>query len=324
MPPSRSFSTRRFCDPVPMIASSEETPPDDYFLAHIHWFMTLIDHLDERYTNRFVGNVGRPGSDLSEDDALLGPFASSYRVANCLTIALDQLRAVRAILRPEADGPVSVPFIGPYPNIRAVLEASALAIYLLESDDPRERQARALRAAWDGILHDEDIVEAECSIDRDTDDAETRSRKTRELADNLAETKSYKDVVRAQAKKLRLPVALYSNRLPGFRAIVRSAAQNQSFSAENARFIWQMLSGMAHPSFRRNSQLSEVTSLGENAGVSGDFPQTKVGFLNSSIDISVTLFVKALELTSIRANDLSIRWLARRDLPDPPAWNMTG
>ena len=208
---------------------------DEQALIKLTWLLGLIGELTERYRKRPLTRFGRSGGDSVIDDAALGPLAPSWRIGNCLSIAVDQLHAVRVLLQPDPDGPIVVPFIGPYPNIRAALEAASLAVYLLEADAAGRRE-RTLTAAWDGVLQDERTIKAMCAL-TDDDDKAARSRKTKEQAGGMLQIKETRRAIRRVGAAANIKDSAYTKALPGFRTIVLKAAHGMSFSGNDARFV---------------------------------------------------------------------------------------
>lgn len=79
-----------------------------------------------------------------------------------------------------------------------------------------------------------------------------------------------------------------------------------------------MQSGMAHPSFERNSNLAPQVSIGADGEDYEHEPRAQLAFLQATIDMAITVLAKALDLASQRGNDLTIRFVLLRDTPDPP------
>jgi len=289
---------------------------DEQVLPRLTWLLGLIDELTARYQARPLTTFGRPGSDIAADDEALGALSPSYRIGNCFMIALDQLHIVRVLLQPDPQGPIVVPFIGPYPNTRAALEAASLAVYLLDPD-PVVRRERALTAAWDGVLQNERTIKAMCAL-TDDDDKAARSRKTKEQAGGMLQIKQTKRDIRLIGAFANINDSAYTKALPGFRTIVHNAAHGMSFSGDDARFVWGQMSGMAHPSFERNSNLAPQVSTGADGQDYTHEPRAQLVFLQATIDMAITVLTKALELASQRGNDLTIRFVMLKDTPDPP------
>jgi len=289
---------------------------DEQVLPKLIWLLGLIDELTDRYQARPLTTFGRPGSDIAADDAALGLLAPSYRIGNCFLIALDQLHIVRVLAQPGPQGSIIVPFIGPYPNTRAALEAASLAVYLLDPD-PVVRRERALTAAWDGVLQNERTIKAMCAL-TDGDDKAARSRKTKDQAGGMLQIKQTKRAIRFIGAAADIGDSAYAKALPGFRVIVHKAAEGMSFSGDDARFVWGQLSGMAHPSFERNSNLAPRVSTGADGEDYEHEPQAQLAFLVATIDMAITILAKALDLASQRGNDLTIRFVMLKDTPDPP------
>jgi hypothetical protein len=300
------------------LVTNEDTaqPSNEQVLIKLTWLLGLIDEVTARYRARPLQTFGRRGSDMSADDEALGPLAPSYRIGNYLTVALDQLHTARVILQPDPQQPVIVPFIGPYPNIRAALEAAALAVYLMHCDEIVRRQ-RALTAAWDGVLRNENTIKEECALNA-ADDKASRSRKTRELAHAMLEIKGSKRAIRNVGQAASIDDASYARALPGFRQIVLEAAEGMPFPATFVRFAWGQVSGMAHPSFERNSNLAPWVSIGVDGQEYAHAPRAELAFMHATIEMSIAILVKALDLASTRGNDLTIRFIRQGAAPEPP------
>lgn len=97
------------------------------------------------------------GSDIAGDDQGTAWMHLSHVVTTALTMATDNMRAVDGLLRP--DGHLSVPMYAHYPVLRSILEAAALAKWILEPDNRHERVKRLLQARTTDAGHDESLDE---------------------------------------------------------------------------------------------------------------------------------------------------------------------
>jgi len=113
--------------------------------------MTLDTALVERVA--FLETLGEtsffdiePGSTLFADDAALEPLGLSAVAHSTFAAAVEQVSALAAVTeRGSAASPSS------FGLLRGALEAAAVTIWLLESDDPLERGVRVLSEAWGEI-----------------------------------------------------------------------------------------------------------------------------------------------------------------------------
>lgn len=299
------------------MTDDDSQPTEQQFMDRLEWLVGLMEEFEVQYGSRSLVTFGRPGSELQEDDAALGGYALSYRVGNCLMIALDQLRAARSLLKPQPADPVRVPFIGPYPNLRAAFEASCLAIWLLAPDAAPVRQARALATDWDATAQNVRLVKRQCLV-RNGDDATTRSKKTREQAEAMAEIDSHRNPLLDKVSALGLDAGIVREGIPAFVDFVEAAAEGEKFPAHMFSFVWQTMSGMAHPSFARNAHLAPQVSTADSGELHSHEPRAELRFLGSSIDMMLMLLAKALKLAARRALQPDLQFLRSPDAPDDP------
>lgn len=165
------------------------------------------------------------GSDLAGDDLLTHPFDLSQSVALSLGSARDHLQALRTM----TEGAQALHMVAPYTLIRAGLENSAYALWLLKPDDRALRVRRRLVMA----VRDADEECAAFELLGDPAVAERVKAKRRRRIEGLVEAAgiAHGDVF---------------GKAPGFGSIVRQAGPVPRSSIADLEGVWKLCSGYSH------------------------------------------------------------------------------
>jgi hypothetical protein len=189
------------------------------------------------------------GSSLRGDDAAAHPYEISHAVHGALVSAVDHLDALRALV---ADAHV-LHARTPFTLMRAALENSSTAVWLLGPSSRDERILRRLRLAWADSL---DLESAAQQIGQQP----PLSR---------AGWKAKLEAV-AQARGMTgLQVAVITGRPPSYTSIVESAgneARIDGLTGDASLFCWRVASGIAHA--RLWASLSSVLDRTDLPGAS--------------------------------------------------------
>jgi len=167
------------------------------------------------------------GSSLLEDDRATGRYAMSHAVVSSLCTAVDDFRAVGALLVNARMIHTSAPFT----LLRAALENAATAVYLLGPTDRQARIERRLKLQWADYL-----------------DAE-KAREVMGKAD-AARHKARKQKLQDTARSAGLPMKTVTELLArpsGYAAIIEEAGKT-AFGPHGAiaTVMWMADSGIAH------------------------------------------------------------------------------
>ncbi|WP_210481099.1 hypothetical protein [Naasia sp. SYSU D00948] len=188
------------------------------------------------------------GSRLHQDDELTHPFQNSHLVSLCLGMSIDALRTLRAVVTAE-EGHLTLPQYGHYPLIRQSLEASSQAIWLMAPEDRRERVLRNLTARASELLHDKALIETYTDISRARNKAERSRMASGQRA--FSKQRRIKDkYTRAIAGPLGIDRDEYTKRLH-YGDIVEEAGTHIGLQGHLSRGLWQLVSGLTHPSASR-------------------------------------------------------------------------
>ncbi len=120
-----------------------------------------IDGFAERTRTREGMLAAVDGSDLHADDARSEPFHVSTMAAVAIGVAVDHLEMLKGTTNPsgDLDTPSLTFHMGAHWTLlRAALENTSKAIWLLGSADSDERITRALRLQVDNIKHSDDAA----------------------------------------------------------------------------------------------------------------------------------------------------------------------
>jgi hypothetical protein len=230
--------------------------------------LARIFELVSRWCDRIqaVPAVPAIGSSLRKDDEVTDPYQLSHAVVGALVSAVDHLDAVRALVQDAGVVHARAPFT----LMRAALENSATAVWLIAPASRDERVLRRLRLQWDDARDGEKacrLVGAEPPLSRDGWKAKLeRVARARGLSDE-------------QIGSVTRQKATYSE-------IVKTAgdeARGPDVTGQNALFCWMAASGIAHA--RLWAVLSSVLDRAVVPGVLED----PVGMMLSASDKAVAV-----------------------------------
>ena len=224
------------------------------------------------------------GSSLRKDDEVTDPYQLSHALIGALVSAVDHLDAVRALVQDAGILHARAPFT----LLRAALENSATAVWLLAPASRNERVLRRLRLQWADALDGEkahQLVGAEPRLSRD----------------------EWKAKLEAVARDRGLPdeqVRAVTRQKVTYSEIVKAAgdeARDPGPTGQDALFCCMVASGIAHT--RPWAVLSSVLDRVVMPGVPG-MPENQVGLMLSASDKAVTLIAIVTTLMVIEGGRL--------------------
>jgi hypothetical protein len=277
--------------------------------------LALIAALEKRADERPYWDLARPGSALSDDDEKLRPFQLSHLIGHCLASSIDALRTARMVMQVEAEpGKLRMPMMGIYPLVRAATESGALAVWLLQSDDPRERLLRGLMSRFSDVLHDDQAARIMLEAQPD-EDKSAASLRMKGLRENAKSVRAKKIILRNLASQHDIEFDQFRTGHPGFGPIVAAAADSLGLSSSMTRGTWHALSGLSHPSVSRSMMMSELVSHGEKADVVSAKFTARPSVVGLGLDSGTAMHITALRLTAERGGDktLEIPKIGRRE-----------
>lgn len=206
-------------------------------------------------------------SQLGLDDAATAPHQLSHYVSMALNMATDNMRAVHAMLVPEDH--LLVPLYAHYPVLRSILEASAVAKWILEPENRVERITRLLRARVFDIRQDAELSKIEIdTVEAMADPSSLDEIREARRANNTRRARDL-EVARGLAQENGIPWAAVKSGLPPYIHIIRAVcivpAGTDSIGVPGgyAASVWKILSGLSHPSASRTAQHSVLEPLSE-------------------------------------------------------------
>jgi hypothetical protein len=243
--------------------------------------LVKIFGLIDRWRDRIGAMAPGPaiGSSLRKDDEVTDPYQLSHAAIGALVSAVDHLDAVRALVQDAGILHARAPFT----LLRAALENSATAVWLLAPANRNERVLRRLRLQWADALDGEvahQVVGAAPRLSRD----------------------GWKGKLQAVARARGLPdeqVQAVTGRPVSYSGIVKAAgdeAQDSDLTGQDALFCWMLSSGIAHA--KTWAVLSSVLDRVEVPGVPG-VAENQVGLMLSASDKAVTLIASVTTLIVI-------------------------
>ncbi len=130
-----------------MIHSLASTPAEDPIADSKRILLMRLERDQEIATNLKHFRHAQPGSVLEQDDRALGNYSTSALVFDLLVTAAHVSKSLQQLIVVEAEEcpSVSVPLHGPYALVRAHLEATSQALWLITPHSRNERIKRCLQ-----------------------------------------------------------------------------------------------------------------------------------------------------------------------------------
>lgn len=282
---------------------------------HLPSQLLWLRELERRHDARGYWNLATPGSPLAADDEALRPFQLSHFIGHCLVSSVDAMRTVRLVMQEhEGDTRFRLPLMGLYPLLRAAGEAGALAIWLLQPNDPRERRLRALQARMEDVLH-QAAGDRTLFGDALTDDKAGVAYKQAALRASTRLTRTRKADLRAIAKREGIEDHEFERGHPGFGPIVGEAAASVGMKANVTRSTWHLLSGLSHPGVSRAAAFSRMEELGERDGVIRAHWTARPSIVGQAIANAGMMHCVALDLCAERGGDPTVAFTGAAPAP---------
>lgn len=198
----------------------------------------------------------KPRSVLGVDDRLTAPLQLSHAAGYAISVAVDNLKALIALVR--ADAGLTIYQVAQYPLLRSAVEGAALAVWLLGPEDRQTRILRLLQARMDEVRFDQALIKR-MSLVRDGDTREERSKaqEVRRKAHQIYAAK--KESLATIADSRGIALAEYERGQPGWVDLVDAAAQHAFNDRKDvAAATWMALGGLTHPSSSRGLMFSVI------------------------------------------------------------------
>lgn len=269
------------------------------------WQFTLLRSIEDHALECIPSHLAPAGSELGGDDDLMRPWQTSHLISHCLGVAQDAFRTVRFVLDKEA--PLRIPMIGLYPLLRTALEASALALWIIDPDDQPTRLLRSVGVRWSDILYDDTAVTVSETAEP-TDTKADASSKSKVLRENARYVREKKRKLKDHAQRVGVEIREASGR-PGFTLILKDVAPRVGIPQGQLRGTWHFVSGLTHPSVSRSLALSDIRRLSESTdGVFTARVTANSQTLAMAIDAALLVYRTALEVAAIRSGIDGLRW----------------
>ena len=247
-------------------------------------------------------------SSLRLDDRYLGQWRGGTQIVTAMQIAWDALHTLQSILEEAIHKGGEIPMAALYPILRAAIENSSLAIYLLEPTERDERLRRAYQVAYDD-------AKLRCNFATSLDNPAapwTRARTKVELW-KLIGTRLLPD----EPRSFKFPRVEYSDLVKKAAAAIKADPATEKAKHMSLLAWWQLLSGLSHG---RQWAMLEVMARSEavvdeknqtaNVKMSTPAAAIAVGMLRA-----VEVLEAALRLYGRRSKDA---WAQPEDAYEPP------
>jgi hypothetical protein len=286
-----------------------------YAHRRVFYQMELLRSIDVHMHLNVPPSLAPIGSILHSDDSLLGAaLQTSHLVSHCLGLAADAYKTVHAVV--DFEGQLRVPVAGLYPLLRTAMESSALAIWLLQSDDEQERLSRSIGVRWSDVLYDNAALTHSLNGAVEADRVAI-ARRDKMLRLNTQSVRKKKSRLRAAANTLKVTIDEQHGR-PGFAHIIESAAVHAGVTPGQLRGSWHYFSGLTHPSLSRAMALSDVEATATDNGTLNIQLSADMHVVAWALDASLLTFRAATTLTSSRSNLPKVEWPQKGAVSPPP------
>lgn len=207
---------------------------------------------------------GQARSELASDDALTSPLHTSHLVTYTQSVAIDNLKALRALIL-DGDG-LTLYQVAQYPLLRSAIEASAEVIWLLGPNDQRERVRRLLVARASEFTYDRRLV-LEAGAVREQDEAAMKKTRARMRQDaSRSHRANLADLRRVAARVGVAESEFLDADLPWTEIVGYASELALQPAAEVGVTIWRAVSGLTHPSSSRALMLAVFEEDGPRVG----------------------------------------------------------
>jgi hypothetical protein len=242
-------------------------------------------------------------SALAADDAATTPNQSSHYLSLLFQHAADFLRAVEKLCDPQ-EAAITIPLVALNPLMRAVLEDSAIAMWLLQPDDSKGRVQRLLTITDDELGYE---VRATADyVDRSRGSGHHEKGVLEGLRREAARMQKRKRAeMRAVAVAVDLADEHYIGKMPDWLTLIDSTKPGTAW--ENSALLtatWSALSGMSHFSHSRAMTLLDREVVGD-----GSAEGVKLARTTANLRTTVTFLLTCMGLFAAASERLRERKL---------------
>lgn len=205
---------------------------------------------------RIAGKPPPPRSVMGVDDRVASPVLFSTIAGYALTVAVDNLKGLIALLE-SGDG-ITLYAVAQYPLIRSAIESAAVATWLLGPEDRRTRMLHLLQTEMDGLIYDARLIKR-VSLVTPEDSAEERRKRNQIQRAARRSHEETKESLAAIASRHGIAFEEYEKGQPTWMTLIEEATQWAYVSrADMGPTTWMALSGLTHPSTTRGLMSSVV------------------------------------------------------------------
>jgi hypothetical protein len=212
----------------------------------------------------------------------------------------DFLGGLYQLMRPRPDI-LQIPRFSLYPLIRAVMESSGQAVWVLGPADPEKRFLRLLQLQRDELKHDGKYIDARYRPRDDDSDAVRSLINEVRRATDPGKRDRWKGLLDAAAA-VGIPEADFKGGVRGgYGQIIREAVDEQDIDRDwrgrQGAGVWIFISGLSHPSMSR-AWAASIQKPGE-VGPDGVMPvwfEAKPSVVRDGLRFAVALHLRAIRL----------------------------
>lgn len=243
-----------------MFRDAEEFGPaaDDSILPELRRRLEMIPAAVIEF-ERLTKSRPQARSQMAADDEASAWMQISHMVAHCMSMSIDNLRSIHALVLPTPERLV-LPQYAHYPMLRAALESSSQALWIVEPAAQQERVRRLLQVRVSEIKHDWDLAKATTHVAGLSTSAPTstvdRVRQSMRMThdQHIAATKRI-------AARNGIDFDDIRHGRPGYAEIIDQAMTHMGDLALAGSAVWRVISGLSHPSMSRAAHFSELDLL---------------------------------------------------------------
>jgi hypothetical protein len=182
-----------------------------------------------------------PGSDLAYDDRRTHPYRVSHAAWGAMLAAVSHFACLRdSLFHWSAPDRVDarIQTHGQFSLVRGGLENASRVVWMLESDDPDQRQLRRLRLEWAESRQQDFVRQLMGPLGK----GKSKKERLDELTALLPPVTTDPDQIKLKQKAIR--------DTPDYVIIVKAAGEHLPTGSSLQEFIWRTCSALAHGDYR--------------------------------------------------------------------------
>ncbi|MET8428324.1 hypothetical protein [Nocardia sp. NPDC004860] len=242
------------------------------------------------------------GSRMALDRSATTLIDLPWMVNHFLMAASEHLRTLHLIMRP-VHRTLLMPRVASYPIMRAAMEASSQALWVVGAEEQRTRFLRILQLEKSEMDYNWRYVAA-LTEEVPTDGPGGRSRNERIRREAAPKKKRRWKRMQDLADAFGIEQTEFENGCPGYGEIIRESVNEQGLDGRFCYAIWMYVSGICHSSASRVFAGSRnIRSEDAESELTSVYTEVDPKLVRDALQIALRLQISALALTKEFSND---------------------